>query len=194
MKRLLLPLSIAPLAACISTQPAAPPVEGQRMAFTLTGGEGSSPGAENTEFDNPWAVGMQLTVEQDDWPVGAEVGLQLGSANGSTDTEHRDLDLSDVTFGVTKQWEVIPHICLVVGGGLRIANATLLGPGWLFGTELDDDYSLGYYAHAGAWWMFHKNIGVGLDARHADGSDFRLAGESVDSRSAQLLLGLRLAF
>ncbi|MFM7281017.1 MAG: outer membrane protein [Planctomycetia bacterium] len=125
---------------------------------------------------------------------GPKSDFSWGLPTQSTDTEYRDLDLSDITFGVTKQWEVIPRVTLVVGGGLRIANATLLGPGWLFGTELDDDYSLGYYAHAGFWWMFHKNIGVGLDARHADGSDFRLAGESVDSGGAQLLLGLRWAF
>ncbi len=194
MKRVLLLLCCGPLAACVTTQPATPPPKGLHMAFTLTGGEANSPGAPDTEFDNPWALGMQLTVEQDDWPVGAEVGLQLGSANGSTDTEYRDLDLSDVTFGVTKQWEVIPHITLVTGGGIRIAHAILLGPGWIFDSELDDDYSVGFYAHAGLWWMFHENIGAGVDARFADGSDFRLEGEPVDAQSSQLLLGLRWAF
>ena len=66
--------------------------------------------------------------------------------------------------------------------------------GRIFDTEIDDDYSIGYYVHAGAWWMFHQSLGVGLDARYADGSDYRLVGESVDSASTQLLLGLRWAF
>lgn len=194
MKRLLLPLSIAPLAACISTQPAAPPVEGQHMAFTLTGGEGSAPSAAAADFDKPWALAAQFTAEQKEWPVGVEVGLQLGAANGSNGTEYRDLDLSDVSFGATRQWELVPHITLVTGGGIRIAHAILLGPGWIFDSELDDDYSVGFYAHAGLWWMFHENIGAGVDARFADGSDFRLEGEPVDAQSSQLLLGLRWAF
>jgi hypothetical protein len=194
MKPLITLLLLWALCSCVVVAPPPSTPENMQFAVTVTGGEGSTPAGEGTDFDAPWALAMQFTAERDDWPVGVEIGFQFGSANGRTATENRDLDLTDFSFGATKQWTVIPHLSLVTGAGLRIANATLLGPGWIFDTEIDDDYSIGYYVHAGAWWMFHQSLGVGLDARYADGSDYRLVGESVDSASTQLLLGLRWAF
>lgn len=162
------------------------------MNIQVLGGEAELGNRGWSAYDSSWVLNANFSTEPPDWPVGIEMGFQLGAANGSVPGEYRDLDWWELYCGATKSWTPLKHLDLQAGVGGRLLVNTLYGPGWFFESEIDNDASLGVYLHAGAWWMFTPAWGIGIDARWADGIDMRLEGEKRDAALTQLLLGVRL--
>ena len=161
------------------------------QVFTVAAGEGELGSTGLVGYERPWLLSTSYTCEPRDWICGIETGLQVGGADGPDAVLQRSVELSELWLGAAKTWGRHSALRFQAGAGVRFAHAEWMGPGFIFDQGIDADDSLGVYAHAGAFVHVGGPFSIGLDARWADGEDFRLEGLARDSQLTQLLFSLR---
>lgn len=171
-----------------------PKQDGFEQSLVVAGGAGELGTGGWSEFDDPWLFQTVFALRRENWPVGVELGLQLGGANGTHAGQERDIEMGELWVGAERTWKPSSALILQTGAGLRFAQVSLQKPGFIFADEIDSSASLGAYAHAGAYVHVTGPFALGIDARWADGSDYSLEGVSRDAQLVQVLLGLRWDF
>jgi hypothetical protein len=149
--------------------------------------------------DDPTRVGFHVSLQQPEWPVQVEFGID-GAGDNETQTEsgielEADLVISEIFAGVRFDHQMPEtDFHLFASGGLSILRAAVdlearAGP-FTFSDD-DDDTSVAIYLHTGVFYQFPGGFNIGADLRYTAGSDLTLFDEDMDADGLQfgILLG-----
>lgn len=138
--------------------------------------------------DGQQAVGVTVDFHQRGWPVGLEAGFQVSGDDTEVGTVDVKGGVAELSFGINKTWDHVGRASPFIGGGIASVVAAYELDGSTVGD--DDDGSLGFYVHGGAFWRLGRRFNIGVDARLLGGTDVTLLGTSGDANYSQVGLVL----
>lgn len=136
---------------------------------------------------------LTWSMRKPEWPAGLEFGFQYARAESKDESVASGVDFFEFRAGAAFEWRPLDWLRFVGGVGPRLGLVSADGTG-TFGLENEEDSSLGFYAHAGAFAPVVGNFSIGLDGQWMDGSDYDILGESRDASATELLVALRWDF
>lgn len=197
----LLGLALPLFAACAAAPPAAPLQ--YRSEYKTTVGLTLGRRSLGNEFDpvqHQDLYGLDFDVRQEGETVGFEMDLlhsdeeRTSAVAGVGDVRFRGRteEISAGARWMFEPWfaDVRPYFGLGASSIWVRYDATTTG----VGTDGGHAWTPGAYAHAGLWWSFAENFGVGLDYRKEFFTRVHISGVLTDADYDQIAITLGYSF
>jgi hypothetical protein len=145
-------------------------------------------------MDGHQVVGVAMLTQQEDWPFSIALGFYRSESDRESDTDFGPLfgpgagsvvsEFNELSIGVAKVWDTIPHGYVFIGGGMTLMEARVETR--ISGLDTSaDDRGIGPYANGGIFWRVGDALNLGFELRFARAVEVRLLGETFKADYTQ---------
>ncbi len=179
MKRVLQLLSLCVAVALIST----PALASGNINLAL--GQRALDDSDFGPVDEQFFFGASVDWDME-WPVNLAGGLYFSSEDDSIGTTDISASVTEITFGVMKNWESHGRMHPFVGGGLGIVQVSAEIDDPTAGSLSEDDTAPALYTEGGVYWRIGHAFNLGVHGRYMMAPGIEIAGSDFDTNYFQV--------